>query len=400
VKSRQANPQKRHILLVFETRFEEAGAMLRGISKYQSSHHPWAAFLDDQARTEEDPSWLRSKPWDGVISRHTTRRLAAECRRLQIPLVDLNDEPTFHDTHKIRPDNVGVGHMGAEHFIERGYRHFGFCGYSNHDWAVERRRGFVEGLGVAGFACNVLEVKYPGSLTPDWDREQKAQIAAWLLQCRKPLAIMGCHDMRALQVIEACLAAGLTVPEDVAVLGANDDAIRCELANPALSSVATNSFLAGHTAAELLDQLMSGAKVKPEETRIEPIRVVVRRSTDILAIEDKTVAAALGHIRDNACMGISVANVLERVAASRSQLEKKFRQYIGRSPQAEIRQVQLGKIKQLLHETDFPLKKIAEIVGFEHPEYLSVVFKRVNKLSPGAYRRQVQADSGPRRVSS
>jgi LacI family transcriptional regulator len=370
--------------------------MLRGIAKYQSSHEPWAAYLDDQGQAEVSPGWLMSRQWDGVISRHATRRLAAECRRLQIPLVDLNDEPAQPESHKIRPDNVAIGHMGAEHFIERGYRNFGFCGYSNEEWALERRRGFVEGLTLAGFSASLLECKYPGASTPDWNQEQVLQIAAWLVGLSKPLAIMGCHDLHAAQILEGCQLAGVAVPEEVAVLGANDDAIRCELSNPPLSSVATNSFLSGFTAAELLDQLMRGRKIKPAESLIEPIRVVVRNSTDTLAIDDRTVTEALGYIRDNACLGISVSNVVDQVAASRSQLEKKFRQYLGRSPQAEIRQVQLGKTKQLLHETDFPLKKIAELVGFEHPEYLSVVFKRVTKLSPGAYRRLAQNEQKPR----
>jgi LacI family transcriptional regulator len=201
--------------------------------------------------------------------------------------------------------------------------------------------------------------------------------------------------MHAAQVLEGCRVSGAAVPEEVAVLGVNDDAIRCELSHPPLSSVATNSFLSGYTAAELLDQLMAGRKIRPAESRIEPIRIVVRNSTDTLAIDDRTVTEALGYIRDNACLGISVSNVVDQVAASRSQLEKKFRLHLGRSPQAEIRQVQLAKTKQLLHETDFPLKKIAELVGFEHPEYLSVVFKRVTKVSPGAYRRLAQTERRP-----
>ncbi|HKB92460.1 MAG TPA: XylR family transcriptional regulator [Opitutaceae bacterium] len=380
------------VLLIFQTRFEEATDMLQGISKYERSHRPWAAFLDDQARAEVDPRWLRTKRWHGVISRHTTQSFVDECRILGIPLVDLNDTPMFKGVHKIRPDNISLGHMGAEHFIERGYQHFGFCGYNNHEWASERRRGFEEALGLAGFRCDVFDVEYPGNLDPIWDKEQISKISTWLKSLPKPLAVMACHDMRALQIVEACQVAGLMVPEEVAVLGINNDKIRCQLAYPPLSSAAPNSFLSGYTAAELLDQLMNGKKIKPVENRIEPIGVVIRHSSDVLAIEDKAVATALSFIRENACFGISVTEVLKQVPASRSQLEKKFRQFIGRSPQAEIRHVQIGKVKQLLFETDFPLKKIAELTGFEHPEYMSVVFKRMTNFSPGAFRGRVQPD--------
>ena len=136
---------------------------------------------------------------------------------------------------------------------------------------------------------------------------------------------------------------------------------------------------------------MAGRKPEGLDIRIEPVGVVTRHSTDILAIDDKSVAAALSFIREHACQGISVDQVLQHAFASRSQLEKKFRRCIGRSPQAEIRRVQVAKIRQLLAETDFPLKKIAELTGFEHVEYLCVVFKRVMGDSPGHYRKRVQA---------
>jgi LacI family transcriptional regulator len=397
MKAHKATRRKPQILLVFQTRHAEAIAMLRGIAKYESSHGVWAAYLDDEARAERDPDWLGGKAWDGVISLHTTRAFAAECQRLKIPLVDLNDRSALPGVHQIRPDNVAIGHMGAEHFIERGYRNFGFCGHSDLDWSVERRRGFIEGASLAGFSCELHEPPFlRGDGAPEWQQNLVPEIAAWLAARPLPLAVMACHDTLAIQVMQACEHIGRLVPEEVAVLGVEDDAIRCELSYPPLSSIATNRFFSGYAAAELLDRLMSGEKIKAAEIRTEPTRVMVRHSTDILAIEDKTVASALGYIRDNACMGISVANVLEHVAASRSQLEKKFRQYIGRSPQTEIRQVQMAKAKQLLLETDFPLKKIAELVGFEHPEYLSVVFKRHTKQAPGTYRQHVQAETGPR----
>ncbi len=128
-----------------------------------------------------------------------------------------------------------------------------------------------------------------------------------------------------------------------------------------------------------------------------PVGVVTRQSTDILAMSDKNVAAAVSYIREHACQGISVDDVLKQVFASRSQLEKKFRRFIGRSPQAEIRRVQVSKIRQLLFETEFPLKKIAELAGFEHVEYMCVVFKRLTGESPGSYRKKVQTRAELRR---
>jgi LacI family transcriptional regulator len=199
---------------------------------------------------------------------------------------------------------------------------------------------------------------------------------------------MSCVDMRAFQVMSAAQAAGFLVPEEVALLGVNNDSIRCDLSYPPMSSVAPNAFQSGYRAAELLDRMLRGENVGHVDMRIEPSGVVTRPSTDVLAIHDRNVAAALSSIRERACLGITVDDVVRHASASRSQLERKFRHYLGRSPQAEIRRVQVARIKQLLVETDFPLKKIAELAGFEHVEYMCVVFKRLSSHTPGAYRKK------------
>ncbi len=364
--------------------------MLSGISQYERSHQQWITFLDDEACAERDVHWLGKKKWDGVISRHTTETLVHNCRQLGLPLVDLNDCKPFPGVPKIRPDNVSVGHLGAEHFVERGYRNFAFCGFSNEGWSCERRDGYLEGLQLAGHACHVFDVEYPGELTPSWDARQVALLGTWLKRLPKPVAVTACDDMRAFQVISAAHTSGLLVPEEVAVLGINNDAVRCDLAYPRLSSIAPNAYQSGYQAAELLDRLMRGEDCGHVDIRVEPVGVTARHSTDVLAIEDKNVAAALGFIRERACQGITVEEVLKHAFASRSQLEKKFRRFLGRSPQAEIRRVQSEKIRQLLVETDFPLKKIAELAGFEYVEYMCVVFKRLTGDSPGEYRKKNQ----------
>jgi len=379
------------VLLVFLMRFEEAARVLQGIAHYERSHRQWATFLDDEARTERDPGFLSGEKWHGVISRHTTPELATNCASLGIPLVDLNDTAVFPGVPKIRPDNVSVGHLGAEHFLERGFRHFAFCGFTNEGWSCERRDGFIEALRLAGHACEVLDVEYPGFITPEWNAAQTKQVAAWLRRLPKPAAVMACVDVRAFQVMNAAEHAGLLIPEEIAVLGVNNDTMRCELAYPPLSSVALNSHQTGYYAAEVLDRMIHGGSPGPIDERVAPLDVVTRLSTDILAVADKNVAAALSFIRERACTGISVDEVLIHAAASRSQMEKKFRRYIGRSPQAEIRRVQLARVKELLIETDFPLKTIAGMTGFEHLEYMSVVFKRLTAESPGQFRKRAQA---------
>jgi LacI family transcriptional regulator len=376
------------VLLIFNTQYEEAAAMLRGIAEYEREHGAWQVFFDDMAHSESDADWLLGHNWDGVISRHTSPMLAQACVERRIPLVDLNDSPAFAGVSKIRPSNSSIGRLGAEHLLSAGFRSFAFSGFRNEGWARERRVGFVEALARAGQLCVVHEVDYPGGLSPDWDRQQQTALADWLRQLPKQTAVMACNDMRALQVLAAANALSLRVPEELAVLGANNDAIRCELAQPSLSSVATNPAQAGRQAAELLAQFMAGQRSGGAvDLRIEPAGVVVRCSTDVLAVADKGVAAAIAYIRAHACEGINVDQVLRHVAVSRAQIERKFRKHLGRSPQAEIRRVQIQRISQLLAETDLPLKRIAEMSGFDYMEYMSTVFKRATGHTPGGYRR-------------
>lgn len=371
-------------------RFEESALMLDGVTRYARLHKSWNLFLDDQAQAESDPRWLAQNKWHGIISRHTTPAFVKRCRKLKIPLVDLNDTPLVPGVPKIRPDNCAIGHLGGEHFLERGHRHFAFCGFHNDGWACERRDGFVEAVRLGGREATVFDVAYPGKLTPVWDAGQTRILTNWLRSLPKPVGVMACNDLRALQVIHAAKAGGLLVPEEVAVLGANNDRCRCELALPPLSSVAANAEQSGYQAAETLARMLAREKIENMDARIDPVGVITRQSTDVLAIEDRHVAAAINHIRLHACGGLTVGELLRHTAASRSQLEKRFRRALGRSPQAEIRRVQVAKIKELLFETDYPLKVIADMTCFEHIAYMSVVFKRFTGMSPGAYREHMR----------
>lgn len=380
-------PGKRRVLMVFDRRSGITGALLRGIAKYQQLYGQWSVFIDDESGAECRSERLWDQNWDGVISAHSTPILVRSCLERNVPLVDLTDGRPFAGTVQVRPANLAVGHMGAEDLAERGYRHFGFCGFSNELWSVERREGFVEALALLGLGCTVLECESPRRYSPDWAASQLALITAWLKRQPAPLALMACHDLLAVQVLEAARACERSVPEEVAVLGVNDDRACCEMAQPFLSSVALDFCQAGYLAAESLAGLMQGEPVLCSRRYVEPLGVVTRQSTDMLAFGDRRVSAALRFIRDNACRGLTVEEVVRRVAVPRHHLERGMRLHIGRSPQAEIRRVQVAEIKRLLQQTDKPLKDIAECTGFEYVEYMCVLFKRLVGETPGRFRK-------------
>ncbi|MBI2513239.1 MAG: DNA-binding transcriptional regulator [Opitutae bacterium] len=383
-------PPKR-VAIIVRTQFEVNQSVLRGIAQFEQRHGPWLAFVDEQAVSVQEPDWLFDQRWDGVICGPTTLALARRCRRLRIPLVDLRDHPEiFANIPKVRPDNIAIGHLGAEHLLEKGHAHFGFCGFANTSWARERRRGFVEAVKLAGKQCHILETDYPGAIAPDWDNAQEKAILGWLRHLPRPLAVMACNDLRAIQVINACQRAGIVVPEEIAVLGANNQSARCELCHPSLSSIAVDAMRIGYRAAELLHAAMSAAPPKATEELVEPLHVVARRSTDALAIADPKIARALHYINEHACQGLTVDDVVREVHVSRSVLERKFRDHLRRSPQAAIRYAQVQRAKALLADTDASVAEIAEATSIEHPEYLCVVFKRITGETPRSYRERAR----------
>ena len=305
--------------------------------------------------------------------------------------MDVNNAEAIPGVPNVVLRNRAVGRLGGEHFIARGFRHFAFCGFGNEPWSCERRDGFHDAVGASGREYAVMERNYPGTYsggcTPKWESEEIELIARWLASLPKPVGVMSCNDYRALQVLHAAQHAGFRVPEDIAVLGANDDDARCELANPPLSSVATNHLRSGYVAAEALDSLIARRPIDRLSLTVDPIEVVTRQSTDVLAVDDVKIGKAVSFIHQNACRGTTVDAVCRHAGIARTQLEEKFRKYFSRTPQSEIRRVQLTRIRQLLQDTDLSLDSISELTGFKHPEYLIVFFKREMGESPGRFRR-------------
>ncbi len=378
------------VALIIESSVSYGRNILQGIARYLSSHHRWSVYFEQHELGTAPPAWLASSHWDGILCRPTDPTLARRLRSMRVPVVDLNDLYENLKLPWVGSNHRTIGSLGANHFMERGFRNFAFCGFSNELWAKHRREGFCAVVERENLSIPIYESPWRGSAVSRWDLEIE-HIGKWLQLLPKPVGVMACNDARALHLLEACHQRGILVPEEVAVIGVDNEEIFCELCNPALSSVAPDAERIGYHAAELLDQLMAGHTAPSQRILVEPVRVVTRRSSDTLAIKDRAVSAAIRFISEQALHGCTVDDVINSVRVSRSFLERSFRQHLKRSPQAEIRRVQASRIKQLLTETDFTLERISELSGFEHPEYMSVVFKRLFGQTPGQYRKQVQS---------
>jgi LacI family transcriptional regulator len=289
---------------------------------------------------------------------------------------------------EIRADSRRAGHLVAEHFLERGFCNFAFCGYEGRVWSQCRQEGLAERLQEAGFACEVYQpTRLKRGLS--W-KEELCMVVAWLKSLPRPVAVMACNDIRGRQVLEASLLAGLEVPEDVAVVGVDDDHLICNLSNPPLSSVAVNLSQAGYQAAELLDNLMQGRGEQPRQIVAEALWVVGRRSSDVIVTEDRHVAAALRFIRDRARQAIGVDDVVREAGISRRGVEIRFRNVMGRSIRCEIQRIRLAFTKQLLTETNLPTERIATLAGFCSLPYLMSLFHRETGMTLSQFRRRTR----------
>jgi LacI family transcriptional regulator len=287
----------------------------------------------------------------------------------------------YIDTNGIR-----IGQMAADHLLERGFRHLGFCGFDHLHWSRSRCQNFVRRVAEAGFEAHVY--KQPKSRrSRSWEKEQTL-IAEWLSSVPKPVGVMACNDDRGRQVTEACKTVGLRVPEEVAVIGADNDDLVCELSDPPLSSVALNVERGGYEAAELLDRLMHGEKMAGQSIIVQPTHVVARQSTDILAVEDQEVAYAVRFIRDHARQPVQVSEVAEAVGLSRRALQQRFRTVLKRTVYDEIRRARMRLVAEMLAETNLAIYQISEVLGYSGLSKLSRAFQRETGMSPVAYRRQ------------
>jgi LacI family transcriptional regulator len=377
--------RRRHVLLIVETTMSFGRGVLEGISRFLVEHPRWSVQLDLRELQAAPPAWLDRWKGDGIITRSTTPEMAEVISKRGIPTVNLTDIYGQRILPSIWNDHDAIGRAAADHLLERGLTQFAYCGFSDHHWSKMRYTGFADQLARRRYDCKFHTSDWALARRTGWERQQ-AKIVRWLQSLAKPIGIMACNDFRGQHVLEACRESGISVPEEVAVIGVDNDSVICDLCQPPLTSVIPAAERIGYQAAAMLDQLMNGSPLVNQHVTVAPLGVAARQSTDILEVGDADVVAALKIIRDRACLGLTVKEVVREVAVARSSLERRFRKYFGRSPQAEIRNVQIKKAQHLLRETDLPLAQIAALTGFKHAEYFSVVFKRECRQTPGHYR--------------
>ncbi|MFT3787518.1 MAG: DNA-binding transcriptional regulator [Tepidisphaeraceae bacterium] len=391
-KTRWSTPPSRsaamkHVALLIETTGSYGRGLLTGIARYNRQHGRWSTYVRPHALTDPPPKWLSTWKGDGLLVRVDTKEMADLVKKTGAAIVNLRGVNPQLTLPLVSIDHVDVGRIAGEHLKNKGLKRFAFCGRPpganpGFDKRCDGFRAAVEKEG--GEKIHVFPAKHP-SERGGWEEEHNL-IAEWIKQLPKPVGILACNDERGLQVLDACRRAGVTVPDEVAVIGVDNDEPLCDLSIPPMTSVDVNSENIGFEAAALLDRMMSGQKAPSAPILLAPRGVVTRRSTDIVATEDDDVARALRYIRENACRGLQVVDVLAYLGMSRASLQQRMKQVMDRTIHQEIQRVRMDRAKELLVMSDMTIKQIARESGFASVQYMTRAFRSLTGETPAKYR--------------
>jgi LacI family transcriptional regulator len=373
----------KRIVLLVETSREFGRQLIMGIARYSRFHGPWSFYKEQIGLKTSIPHLTNWKP-DGIIMRDSL--IKNELIELKIPTILVQHNSAFSDKLPVViTDSHGIAKMASEHLIERGFKNFAFCGFDHYEWSNNRKHFFCHHNAVAGFETHVYKSPRKKKII-DWEIEQR-HVCNWLKTVPKPVGLLACNDDRGQHILEVCKRLGFRVPEDVAVIGVDNDPMICDIGDPPLTSVALNVEAAGYEAAKLLDQMIDHKKIVGKQINVSPTHIVQRQSTDLLAVDDPEVATAIRFIKENAKNKILVKDVVKTTRISRRALEQRFRKTVHRSIYDAIRQVRVELIAKLLIETDLPISHISSLFNFTDVEHISRYFKKEKGIGLREFRK-------------
>jgi len=385
-------PRRRQVALLIDSSRAYGRGLLLGVAKFLREHRAWTVQTEERRWSDATPAWLKNWKGDGVIAWVEGAKLARLIRRLDVPAVDVRGSSSDCDLPLIDTENQDVAHLAADHLLSRGFRHYAFCGFVGANYSDKRSHWFQEYLARKGFVCAVYHPPVTSRDAQMIELEKRGllfqeHLADWLKSLPKPVGIMACNDIRGQQVMNACHRVDLIVPEEVAIIGVDNDELLCELSNPPLTSVVPDTLRIGYEAAALLEHMMAGGKPPSEPILIPPLEIKLRRSTDVLAMNDRQLVAGAYFMREHLFEPITVNDLARAAGMSRRVFERRFTARVGRAPKEEVSRLRLERVKELLAETDWTLGQIAERTGFKYSEYLHTVFTQKTGTTPGQFRK-------------
>jgi LacI family transcriptional regulator len=380
------------VALLIETSRTYGRGILRGIARYSHVNGPWSFFTQERELHSGVPEQLPIWKVDGIIARIEDQRMAKALMRSGCPVVDVLGNAHFPGIPGFDTEARAVAKLAADFFLRAGFRHFAFCGFDGIPFSDRRKEAYASYLASQQHRVLVPSIRSPFTLPTHIQAverrglDQEKALAGWLRKQPRPLALFACNDVCAQQVLNTCREHGIKVPEEVAVIGVDNDDVLCNICEPPLTSIEPDTERLGYEAAGLLSRLMKHRKEKASMIQIPPLGVVERASTDVVAIGDPITVQAVRFIRDHVDDGIGVKDVLAHVGRSRTDLEQRFHRWLHCSVRLEILRRRVERVCSLLRQTDLRLEEIVRRTGFSTPAHLCRLFRKRLGQTPSQYR--------------
>ncbi len=372
----------------------------RGVADFAESRADWLILPHERPELNDLPDWLRKSRVDGFIAYIPNRKLYRRISALRVPAVDVHGRCRTALIPVIESDAQVIASLALQFFLKSGFQHLAYCGYPSVFFSDQREEAFRS---QAAALRRTAQIYAPASLPQVGEdlyqfekgtATHEAELATWLRSLPKPVGLLACNDIRGQQVINACREAEIRVPEEVAVLGVDNDEIICRLCRPTLSTIEPDVERIGRLAGELIAAQLDGQSVQ-SSYQVPPRRVVERQSSDIVVADHPLVVNAARRIRDRDGPEVSVEQICEAVGTSRSTLDKLFLTHLGRSVAGEMTRIRVQRSQGLLLSSDLPLAEIARRCGFSSATYFCRFFKRIAGQTPDSYRQTWRGTGNP-----
>jgi len=374
------------VILELEWPYKRHHEVFAGLMRYAQQRGGWDCI--PEAFVEASTAAGRGKrSYDGIIAR-VSRPLADWARKARVPLVNVWFSSPVKNVPLVAPDFAAAGRMAAEHLMARGFRRFGFLGHGRQEAVKAQLEGFRAAVEESGFSCSTLLVSPRYYEHPENWQRFTAQLDQWVSSWSLPIGVCVSYDLLCRYLACACARCNVRVPHDAALVGTHNEPVICAHPAPSLTSIELGYERVGFRAAELLDSMMNAARPPRRPVYVAPAGLLPRQSTDALVVEDLLVGEALRYIAENSHTKLRVSDVAAALVVERRTLERHFRAALGRSVGSEIARLRVERLKRRLVESDTPIKDLARENGFRDTAQMCALFRRIEGLSPSAYRRK------------
>lgn len=381
------------IILLLDFAEEYSKSLMKGINAYSKEFGPWIfcrmpLFHRETVGIDGILKWALEWKADGIVGQLYNKDIE-KIVQAGIPVIAQDFKERFTEIPNITGGYHEAGQLGADYFLKKGFTNFAFYGFNDIVWSRERAEGFEERLKKRGHKVHYFEHKKARS-TELW-YYKPSSLSRWLKSLPKPIGLMTCDDNQGQHITEVCRQLGIRIPEEVAVLGVDNDEMICDLSDPPLSSIALDAEKGGYDAAKLLDHMIKHGTSKYYDIIVKPVQVITRHSTDIYATNDDHIASSLKYIHQNIDKNLHVDEVVKQVPLSRRALEKRFLEITGYPIYKYIFNLRIEKFTQKLLDTDMSVFEIALDMGLTDSKNIARQFRQAKGCSPSVYRNRYVA---------